>query len=597
MGSSRFPGKMMTVVAGRPLIEHVFLRLKTLDGMRVGSFSLGPLVLATSDTPQDRLMAEHLRLAVPQVNLLFGSENDVLSRFLKVIEETGCLHLVRVTGDCPLINAEDLPSKIESHIACDADATNYQPGYEYVDKGVEVVSARALRETARNPRTEVFHREHVTAFIYENPGLFRINYVEAKPIFRRADVRLTVDEPKDAKFYDAFHRSIRRDLSELSLEEALRFLDRHPEIVAINQQAGRKSALFEPARILYRCDGGTQLGMGHVVGCIRFARLMASELHFGAEFMIRENPAVAAFIRKNGFERVTIPEGSTPSDQIKAIRDHQKVTRFSAVLFNFNAAELSAWGERFEELKDCTKVFFMDNPTSSYRTGDFVFNPLSHPDFAGYDPARHPACFDGLEYMLFDPPLLERMGRVREVRPDVERVLVAMGGGDYLDITSRVLRALADLGCRAFIDIVLGPLCPHAEAVGRLAQDLNLNAELSVNVSDLPERIWAADAGFSALGLTTYEMAALGLSCLIVTQSDFNANVASIYSRRYSMSVAVGASGNLSDAELRSATDRFLRDHEFRREVARRSLAVFQDSGRLRSVVEAVRRILAPSSS
>ena len=95
MGSSRLPGKVLRTVAGTPLIGHQIRRLRACD-------SADDIVVATTDsTDDDELVAVVQRMGV---TVHRGSRDDVLGRVLGAAREARADVVIRVTGDCPLID-------------------------------------------------------------------------------------------------------------------------------------------------------------------------------------------------------------------------------------------------------------------------------------------------------------------------------------------------------------------------------------------------------------------------------------------------------------------------------------------------------------
>src|SRR5262245_25397535 len=96
MGSTRLPKKVMLPILGRPLIELLLYRLSQAQ-------RLDQIVLATSEHPRNQPLVTHVRaLGFP---VFEGSEDDVLDRYYRAAKERNSDVIVRITGDCPLIDA------------------------------------------------------------------------------------------------------------------------------------------------------------------------------------------------------------------------------------------------------------------------------------------------------------------------------------------------------------------------------------------------------------------------------------------------------------------------------------------------------------
>src|SRR5882762_3598781 len=97
MGSTRLPDKVMKLIQGTPLIEVLLSRLRK-------STQLDAIVLATSEEQRNAPLAEHVQaLGYPVYR---GSERDVLDRYYQAAKLARADVVVRITGDCPLVDPE-----------------------------------------------------------------------------------------------------------------------------------------------------------------------------------------------------------------------------------------------------------------------------------------------------------------------------------------------------------------------------------------------------------------------------------------------------------------------------------------------------------
>jgi spore coat polysaccharide biosynthesis protein SpsF len=193
----------------------------------------------------------------------------------------------------------------------------------------------------------------------------------------------------------------------------------------------------------------------------------------------------------------------------------------------------------------------MDNPIPpSCQIADLVINALPHPDYLGYKDVDPGNRLEGLEYFILDERLEQLQKQQRQTNINVERILVAMGGGDEHNITLRVLEALKLAEFKGYMDVVLGSANPHLESIEEFFANATMEGEVNQSVNDLPDRIFAADIGFTAIGLTTYEMAALQLPVFIINGNELNNQVAKIYAFENPLGYNLGASSELMVDEI-----------------------------------------------
>lgn len=185
--SARLPGKALSVVGTRTILEHCLLRL---DAGRVG-----PVVLATTTQPDDDVLAViATRLGVP---VFRGSADDVLRRTLEAAEAHGFQVVIRATGDNPAVDTA-APARVLAHLAahgadyaCEADLP--------VGAGVEAVTRAALARCA-DEAIAATDREHVTTLIKRETGRYTVVQAPAPVGLRRPDIRLTVDTRDDLAY-------------------------------------------------------------------------------------------------------------------------------------------------------------------------------------------------------------------------------------------------------------------------------------------------------------------------------------------------------------------------------------------------------------
>ncbi len=229
MNSSRLPGKVMMSLDGAPMIERLLSRLRL--ARRVHS-----TLLATSTDPSDDPLALHVeRLGVPIVR---GPLEDVLARFVTALEQSRADVIVRITGDCPIVDPELVDEVVSSLQARGVDyASNIDPPTFPDGLDVEAFTASALRRCTDLALSDA-EREHVTLRMRSAP-FQRWNVFHATDLSHR---RWTVDERQDFDVVQAVFRHFapRRDFRWV---EVLQWLDSNPAIESVNRRIPRNEGM------------------------------------------------------------------------------------------------------------------------------------------------------------------------------------------------------------------------------------------------------------------------------------------------------------------------------------------------------------------
>ena len=232
MASTRYPGKAMVPLAGRPLIEVLLQRIASVP-------VLDSVALATSSNPENEPLVQIARkLGIPAFQ---GDENDVLRRHVDCAHHMRADHIVRVTGDNPLTDLETIEQLVTLHLQSEADYT-YVPG-DALLMGIlpEVISKSAL-ERSWAQGDERHRSELVTLYIKEHAREFRIRTAKLAEGLYRPEYRLTVDEPADVELMQRIFERLAPSGKLVTTREAIALLDREPELARINAHLRHKPA-------------------------------------------------------------------------------------------------------------------------------------------------------------------------------------------------------------------------------------------------------------------------------------------------------------------------------------------------------------------
>jgi spore coat polysaccharide biosynthesis protein SpsF len=229
MGSTRLPGKVLRDIRGASMLARVVNRARK-------SNLLDEILVATTTEPHDdSIVAACQFLGTP---VFRGSQEDVLDRYYRAAVAYKAEAVVRITSDCPLIDSEIVDRVVRSFLEENPDyASNtlirsYPRGLD-----AEVMTMAALTKAWGQSR-ELYHRVHVTPYIYQNPSLFRLLPVKGEEDF--SDYRWTVDTPEDLGFIVAVYARL-GDRENFTWGDVLRVLSREPGLVSLNNHVQQKA--------------------------------------------------------------------------------------------------------------------------------------------------------------------------------------------------------------------------------------------------------------------------------------------------------------------------------------------------------------------
>lgn len=233
-GSSRLPGKIMKELLGRPMIWHIVERCRK-------SKEAGEVLVAITKRKDDDRAAKFF----DKNGIVYyrGSSEDVLGRYFQAAKANKANIIVRVTGDCPFIDPQIIDLCIKKFRRSRYDyLSNIVPGRRTFPRGldVEVFSFEALEKAAREA-SQLYEREHVTPYIWENKkDEFRIGPMVTASSGYAASYRLTVDYPEDFSLTTKLYEVLCRPGTIIDAREVISFLDKHPKVADINKHCIQK---------------------------------------------------------------------------------------------------------------------------------------------------------------------------------------------------------------------------------------------------------------------------------------------------------------------------------------------------------------------
>ena len=185
MGSTRLPGKVLRAIVGKPMIELLLARLSQ-------SSELDEIVVAASEEVKN----DKLQSVVESLNYKCtrGNEKDVLNRFYESAKSVGADVIVRITGDCPLVDPVLVDRCIKGYKNSNVDYfSNINPATYPDGLDIEVMSFESI-ERANNETDSEFDKEHVTPYIRNSDSFSKSSMRHIEDLSKQ---RWSVDEPED----------------------------------------------------------------------------------------------------------------------------------------------------------------------------------------------------------------------------------------------------------------------------------------------------------------------------------------------------------------------------------------------------------------
>ena len=241
-GSSRLPGKMaLPFYNDQTLLEVILEKLK-----KVGEKKGVEVILATTICSKDD---ELVSLAKNSgVEIIRGSEEDVLSRFILAADQFELHKVIRVCGDNPFILTTEIESLIDKYSGADnVDYMSYRVNGKpsiltHFGLWTEAVDVSALRKVASMTEESLYH-EHVTNFIYAHPEIFKLEWIVLNDVrFADENIRLTIDTENDFKLVSQIFQELNAADKEVGFGELHEFVKGRPDMLKMMKSEIEKNS-------------------------------------------------------------------------------------------------------------------------------------------------------------------------------------------------------------------------------------------------------------------------------------------------------------------------------------------------------------------
>lgn len=230
VSSSRFPGKVLEPIAGTPSIAYMVRRARR-------SRTIDEVVVVTSTDPSDDALVDTLKAS--GIPFFRGDLHDVLRRFAGAAHAFDAREVIRLTGDCPLIDPDVVDAVVQLRREHSADySSNIDPPTYPDGLDCECFTREAL-DAADRLASAGPDREHVTLWMRtSDASLRRVNH---RCIVDGSHLRLTVDYPDDLQAVRSLVDEMGSD-DRFGVFDLLAALDRRRDILTLNPHA-RNEAL------------------------------------------------------------------------------------------------------------------------------------------------------------------------------------------------------------------------------------------------------------------------------------------------------------------------------------------------------------------
>jgi spore coat polysaccharide biosynthesis protein SpsF len=186
--SKRFKNKVLHLIYGIPIIQHIVNRIKQ-------SKKMTKLIVSSSSKKSDDNLISYLKKN--RIKFFRGDLENVAMRLYETAKANKAKSFVRISGDSPLIDPKLLDKAIKISLKEKKYdiVTNVFPRTFPKGQSVEVIKTSIIKKYSKN--FSKLDKEHVTKYFYDNSNKFLIKNFTFNG--KNKIIKLSVDTKKDLK--------------------------------------------------------------------------------------------------------------------------------------------------------------------------------------------------------------------------------------------------------------------------------------------------------------------------------------------------------------------------------------------------------------
>lgn len=263
-------------------------------------------------------------------------------------------------------------------------------------------------------------------------------------------------------------------------------------------------------KIIIRADGGTSIGMGHIVRSLALADMLKHD--FDIVFVLQEtNQSVYETIEQVISSIIKLPV--TADYKIDAENFVKYISKNDLVVldgYHFKTDYQKA-------IKNsCYKLVCIDDLHAWLQVADVIINHADGVEKQDYELKTYTKLCLGLNYILLRKPFFKAVTKVKSITT-IKKVFISMGAADIDNLTTKFTEVLVTLDGVEEIHLMLGAINLHLYEIDKIIeQNKHVKIEKHFNINAVELRAWIehCDVAICPASSISYECCATGIGLI-----------------------------------------------------------------------------------
>lgn len=260
-------------------------------------------------------------------------------------------------------------------------------------------------------------------------------------------------------------------------------------------------------RIIIRADGGTSIGMGHIIRCLALADMLKKQ--FSISFAIQK-PVQSVINIIHGITEKIIELPKTGNYNEDAIHFCQHLKSDDIVVldgYNFKTDYQKAIKE-----KGC-KLVAIDDLHDWHQLADVVINHAEGVNESDYSTESYTKLCLGLDYVLLRKEFLNA-DKVPRTITSVKKIFTSMGAADINNLTQKFVDALVQIKGIEEIHLMLGDINPNLKSIDKFIsehKEIKIITHFNISAKELADLLKTCDICICPASSISLESCAIGI--------------------------------------------------------------------------------------
>ena len=454
-GSKGIPNKNIRIIGSKPLIYYSIKN--ALDSKYITD------IIVTTDSEHVRIIANQMGVkSIPRKAELCGDAVTLDSVIYDAIpKETKWDYIVTMQPTSPTLKVDTLDKAIEYAISNKLDTLISAVNFPHLS-WIEVDGHKKPNYKER------LNRQYLPPYYIET-GAFVIS-----------DAKIVTEKTRIGNKVDVY------ELSGNEAQDIDDFIDLQSAVATLNNQ-----------KIGIYVNGNKKTGIGHIYRTLE----IADEFYSKPDILYNKNETDSSI-----FDDTT--HNIIPVDGVGDLFNRCKENKYDIFINDILTTTIDYMNELRAVLPNA-KIINFDDDGEGILNADLVFNALYEKTDLNQVKVGEKYYIPGKTFLFYDP--------IR-IKDEVNKVFISFGGADSQNYTDRLLNIISKPEYENYnFTIVLGKAKENVEKL--LEYNQKNNIEVFYDIKNMPELMSKCDIGITSRGRTGYELAMLGIPCIVMAQN------------------------------------------------------------------------------